>query len=403
MRISLIVLFLGALFSVTQTSGQGAQRSHNKVKTKPAAFVMEAPAPMTIEQISTKMRASVVAITVKDRNGNPIKYGSGVVISDNAVVTCYHVLEGGSSFTVNFSNGNSAPVYGVWCASRVVDLAVICVNTASVEAASYFNSALRYRLGAEVVAIGSPEGLSGTVSSGIVSSIRNETSRTLIQTTAPISPGSSGGGLFDMYGNLIGITSNYMPDGENLNFAISAWDLWSVEAGIDDSMQDVADIFGTTPDGQSTATPTPATEPAFTDNPLNGVVGVAVVVGDPGSDAAADGVTDTDLKNQVELELRKNGVPVDDPEKWSDGHGYIYVEPTMCKLASGDYAYSIDVSFTEPAILSRITPVRTFVETWETGYTGYVQLGDTASTISDETLKSVDSFSNAYLAQNPKN
>jgi len=70
------------------------------------------------------------------------------------------------------------------------------------------------------VAIGSPIGLTNTVSTGIVSALRTMDGLDVIQVSAPISQGSSGGGVFDRQGRLIGITRAYMKDGQNLNFAI---------------------------------------------------------------------------------------------------------------------------------------------------------------------------------------
>jgi cytochrome c-type biogenesis protein CcmH/NrfG len=75
-------------------------------------------------------------------------------------------------------------------------------------------------IGERVYAIGAPEGLELTLSDGLVSGFRHRNGQTVIQTTAPISHGSSGGGLFDSDGKLIGITTFFLSDSQNLNFAI---------------------------------------------------------------------------------------------------------------------------------------------------------------------------------------
>lgn len=75
-------------------------------------------------------------------------------------------------------------------------------------------------VGDKVFAIGSPIGMKNSLSEGIVSGLREHKGITVIQTTAPISPGSSGGGLFDAQGNLVGITTFKLIKGENLNFAV---------------------------------------------------------------------------------------------------------------------------------------------------------------------------------------
>jgi serine protease Do len=79
-------------------------------------------------------------------------------------------------------------------------------------------------VGEEVYTIGSPSGLESTLGQGIISGLRQLESQRLIQTTAPISPGSSGGGLFDRSGNVIGITTFMISKGQSLNFAIAADD-----------------------------------------------------------------------------------------------------------------------------------------------------------------------------------
>jgi S1-C subfamily serine protease len=78
------------------------------------------------------------------------------------------------------------------------------------------------KTGQKVYAIGAPQGLDLTISDGIVSALRMLPQGKVIQTTAPISPGSSGGGLFDAYGKLVGIMTFQHRTGQNLNFAVPA-------------------------------------------------------------------------------------------------------------------------------------------------------------------------------------
>jgi Flp pilus assembly protein TadD len=75
-------------------------------------------------------------------------------------------------------------------------------------------------VGERVFALGAPEGLELTMSEGLVSGLRDYENGHLIQTSAPISPGSSGGGLFDAQGRLVGITTFFLKEGQNLNFAL---------------------------------------------------------------------------------------------------------------------------------------------------------------------------------------
>lgn len=82
------------------------------------------------------------------------------------------------------------------------------------------------RVGERVYTVGSPSGLENTLGEGIISGLRGKPGFDLVQTSAPISPGSSGGGLFDAAGNLIGITTFSFKDAQNLNFAVAADAFW---------------------------------------------------------------------------------------------------------------------------------------------------------------------------------
>lgn len=81
-------------------------------------------------------------------------------------------------------------------------------------------------VGEKVYTVGTPIGLEQTLGEGIISGFRKYKGQKLIQTSAPISSGSSGGGLFDSHGNLIGITTFLLKDTQNLNFAIAAEQYW---------------------------------------------------------------------------------------------------------------------------------------------------------------------------------
>ena len=82
------------------------------------------------------------------------------------------------------------------------------------------------KIGEAVFTVGAPSGLERTLGQGIISGLRQRKSQRLVQTSAPISPGSSGGGLFDSAGNLVGVTTFLLKEAQALNFAIAAEDFW---------------------------------------------------------------------------------------------------------------------------------------------------------------------------------
>jgi len=159
---------------------------------------------------------------MSDKDGHAIAQGTGFLISkDGRIVTNYHVIENGSSAVAKLPDGAFFVVDGVLASDKARDVAVIKAHGENFRTLTLGNSD-RLEVGEEVVAIGNPLSLESTVSNGIVSGIRTaeEEGGKFLQVTTPISPGSSGGPLFNMVGEVVGITTLYLEGGENLNFAI---------------------------------------------------------------------------------------------------------------------------------------------------------------------------------------
>lgn len=166
-------------------------------------------------------RHAVVGIEAGDGTG------TGLVLDRKGLVsTNHHVIEGYREVTVTLflDDGNRSVPGTVVETDPAHDLALIEIRPPARLRPVRLGSSDRLQVGQEVVAIGNPLGLESTVSSGIVSQIREiedvSIRGRLIQTTAPISPGSSGGGLFDRSGRVVGITTMQAVIGQNLNFAV---------------------------------------------------------------------------------------------------------------------------------------------------------------------------------------
>ena len=197
---------------------------------------------LTIEQIAAKCKPSVVEIrTEAVQNatfiGNYVidGAGSGVIISeDGYILTNNHVIEGASSITVTLDDGTSyeATLIGT---DEQSDVAVIKIDATDLTPATLGNSD-QIVVGETVVAIGNPLGtLGGSVTNGIISATsRNITidsqNLNVIQTNASVSPGNSGGGLFDAQGNLIGIVNakSGESDAEGIGFALPINNVMSI-------------------------------------------------------------------------------------------------------------------------------------------------------------------------------
>jgi S1-C subfamily serine protease len=180
-----------------------------------------APPRKDIPTIAKAANGAIVTI-VTAANDKPIALGTGFLVSpDGVIVTNYHVIKTGNVAVVKFPDGTILPVDGVLAIDKVRDLAIIKIHGKSFPTLTLGNSD-QIQVGEEVVAIGNPLGLELTVSNGILSGIRSDEKEDgkLLQITAPISRGSSGGPLFNMFGEVVGINVMFLEGGESLNFAI---------------------------------------------------------------------------------------------------------------------------------------------------------------------------------------
>jgi hypothetical protein len=181
-----------------------------------------APPRKDIPAIAKAANGAIVSIVMSDKDGRAIAQGTGFLVSqDGRILTNYHVIAEGSSAVVKLPEGAFYVVDGVLAFDKARDVAVIKAHGENFRTLTLGNSD-RLQVGEEVVAIGNPLSLESTVSNGIVSGIRTveEEGGKFLQVTTPISPGSSGGPLFNRAGEVVGITTLYLKGGENLNFAI---------------------------------------------------------------------------------------------------------------------------------------------------------------------------------------
>ncbi len=179
------------------------------------------PAPLSPEQLFEKASPAVVYIVVRDKDFKPLGLGSGFFVDANGlVVTNYHVIKGAAFATARLSSGSTLFVDGVTATDPNGDLALLKISGGGFPCLKIANGALP-KVGAAVYAIGNPQGLENTFSSGMVSGHREiKEGVTAIQVTAPISPGSSGGPLLNASGEVVGVTTAYLTTGQNLNFAV---------------------------------------------------------------------------------------------------------------------------------------------------------------------------------------
>ncbi|MBO5032716.1 MAG: trypsin-like peptidase domain-containing protein [Lachnospiraceae bacterium] len=181
----------------------------------------KAPRPeKSFEQLAL-LASSVVMITIHDSTGKPIGSGSGIMIGRKGyILTNSHVACGGKFYTVKIEDDeNSYRTDEMIKYNQVLDLAMIRIDR-SLNPLPVYKGAQKLVRGQKVVAIGSPLGLFNSVSDGIISGFRSIDHVDMIQFTAPISHGSSGGAVLNMYGEVIGISTAGFDDGQNINLAV---------------------------------------------------------------------------------------------------------------------------------------------------------------------------------------
>lgn len=180
-------------------------------------FALHSQVPLDAVALRKRVSPSVVVVT-SDKG-----LGSGVVISpDGRIGTSLHVIRDANTLMVEASNGEKYAGVTVLAFDVVRDLAILRVPGFDLPAAELGNSA-DVAVGEPVLLIGAPRGLTGTITAGIVSAVRDDPfggGFKVIQTDAETNPGNSGGPLVNSRGQVIGILQSKVQGSQNLNFAV---------------------------------------------------------------------------------------------------------------------------------------------------------------------------------------
>jgi hypothetical protein len=173
---------------------------------------------LTPAQVFDMVKESVVVVWTLDSHDERQSQGSGVLLPSGKIATNCHVVGGGDYYQVG--RGNNLVRAILYSEDRYKD---ICLLEAKgvIGKPAQLGKATSLKVGSPVYAVGAPKGLELSLSDGIVAQLRGGPPP-YIQTTAAISPGSSGGGLFDEEGQLVGLTTFQIEGGQSLNFAIPA-------------------------------------------------------------------------------------------------------------------------------------------------------------------------------------
>jgi tetratricopeptide (TPR) repeat protein len=174
-----------------------------------------------LPELVRRIKPSVVSIITYDARGQRLQRGSGFFTAPDRIITNRHVIEKAYKAEVHLTNGTAYNVRGVLGVDGAGDIALLQVDVPAALAVPLAVVRTTPQEGERVVVIGNPLGLEGSVSDGIVSAVRDIPNfGRIIQITAPISPGSSGSPVVNMRGQVIGVATLQLTEGQSLNFAI---------------------------------------------------------------------------------------------------------------------------------------------------------------------------------------
>ncbi|MGI9038101.1 MAG: S1C family serine protease [Gemmatimonadota bacterium] len=177
-------------------------------------------APREVREAS----AQVLTLRGYDAEGTQTAQGSGFFFGPGRIATNFHVIAGAERVVVIGIGGDTvATVTHVEAVDQRLDLAILGAppgRSSGLTVETFVPD-----IGDPIWTYGSPKGLTGTMSNGILSALRQRRGRSVLQITAPISPGSSGGPVLDERGRVVGVTVSSILEGQNLNFAVPAREL----------------------------------------------------------------------------------------------------------------------------------------------------------------------------------
>lgn len=229
-RIILLVLFL---VSVVAVSAQNPELS-----------------ALTPKQIAQKTLPSIVILVMNNGDNRPATTGSGFFVADDKIITNYHVVKNAIAGAFKIYGSNEVySVIGTLGIDTKNDLALLKVKGVKGKPL-ILNGTSQLSIGDEIFTVSSPKGLEGTFSQGLISGLRKTSKEDLIQISAAISHGSSGGAILNNQAEVIAVAVGGIDEGQSLNFAVPikyAQNLMAKRVSLADLPGKINNSYGNTP------------------------------------------------------------------------------------------------------------------------------------------------------------
>jgi tetratricopeptide (TPR) repeat protein len=223
-RLVVVLSLLVFCFSAQAQSISTALSDSRAVIVNPPVSAGGSDTP-SLPDLIRRVKPSVVSILTYDGKGEPLISGTGFFIRPGEVVTNVHVIKGAQRVEIHTleGKGRTYPVAGALAIDEEADLALLSVNLPEDKSRPLPLATALPEEGEPIFLIGNPLRLEGSISNGIVSAIREVPALgRIIQITAPVSHGNSGSPLLNMRGQVIGIVTVKVTNGQNINLALGA-------------------------------------------------------------------------------------------------------------------------------------------------------------------------------------
>lgn len=211
----IVSIFFGWSYLNRSPKSEVARNNHEAKKPEPPAKELSS------KEIAAIALENLVVIEPIGKDGKIFGIGSGFFILPNVIATNAHVIENAHSIQIRYPNSQKTDTASqIIAIDSTTDIALIRTTDFTAAAPLKLGNADKVSIGSTIYTVGNPQGLEGTFTDGLLSNRQRMRGVEILQISAPISQGSSGGPVLDSSGSVIGVSTAYIKRGQNLNLAI---------------------------------------------------------------------------------------------------------------------------------------------------------------------------------------